>query len=849
MQNLLGDVRYALRQFRLSPVFTLTAILTLALGIGGTTAIFSLIHAVMLRSLPVGDPGSLYRIGGGDDCCMEGGPQDKWGMFTFPLYQRLQTAAPEFEQMAAFQAGPSMYSVRRSSADRVAKPLIGEYVTGNYFSTFGIRPFAGRLFSAADDQPAAAPVAVLSYRAWQANYGANPSVIGSTCVIEGHPFNIIGIAPPGFFGETLRSDPPDFWLPLQQEPLIAGQDSVLRQSITAWLRVIGRLRPGATTAGMSARFTALLRQWLMNDAGYPAAWLPELKRVLPNQTIPVIPAGSGVEDMREEYSRSLQILLTVCGLVLLIACANIANLLLARGMARRSQISLRLAVGASRARIVSQSLAESVLLALGGGIVGLAVADGAGRLLLALAFHSARFLPIDTKPSWPVLTFAFTLSLLTGVLFGTAPAWFATRTAPVEALRGANRSTKDSSGLPRKALLVVQATLSVVLVAGAAMLARSLSNLEHQNLGFQIANRISVTLNPPPAAYTQERLDALYRDLEERLNRLPGVQQASLAFYNPLTNNWGEQIFVEGHPAARLDENSNASWDRVSPNFFQTIGQRLLRGRAFRDADAGKTAPVAIVNQAFVRRFFPREDPMDKRFGIDLPENAGMFRIVGVVQDAKYTQPQRPARPMFFLPLAQHASYSIEIMQKIESRSHFISGVMLATQSTPGTLEPLLKKVFSEADPNLTITNVRTMQQQVNSRFDQQRAVASLAGLFGGVALLLAAVGLYGVTAYTVAQRTSEIGVRMALGADRANVVRLILRGAFQKVVVGLALGVPLAIGAGRLISSQLYGVTQWDPWALLVAVGSLGVCAFVAALIPATRAASIDPMKALRTE
>ena len=600
MQNLFGDGRYALRQFRLSPIFTLTAVLTLALGIGGTTAIFSLIHAVMLRSLPVADPASLYRIGDGNDCCMEGGPQDQWGMFTFPLYRRLQAAAPEFEQVTAFQAGLGRFSVRRVSIDRTAKLLLSEYVTGNYFSTFGIHAFAGRLFSAADDQTAATPVAVLSYRAWQGNYGADPSVIGSSYVIEGHPFTIIGIAPPGFWGETLRSDPPDLWLPLQQEPLIAGQDSVLRQSITAWLRVIGRLRPGATTAGMSAHFTGILRQWLLNDAGYPAAWIPELNRVLSHQNISVIPAGEGVADMKEDYSRSLQILFTACGLVLLVACANIANLLLARGMARRSQTSLRLAIGASRARIVYQSLVESVLLALGGGILGLAVADGAGRLLLALAFHSAHFLPIDTNPSLPVLGFAFALSLFTGVLFGTAPAWFATRADPAEALRGANRSTKDSSGLSRKALLVTQATLSVVLVTGAAMLARSLNNLEHQDFGFQVANRISVTLNPPPAAYTQERLDALYRNLEDRLRQLPGVQQASLAFYNPLTNNWGEQIYVEGHPAPRIDESSTSSWDRISPSFFQTIGQRLLRGKAFTEANAGTTAPVAIVNQAFV---------------------------------------------------------------------------------------------------------------------------------------------------------------------------------------------------------------------------------------------------------
>jgi len=739
--------------------------------------------------------------------------------------------------------------VRRAGIDRLAQPLRSEFVTGNYFSTFGIRPFAGRLFSPSDDVPSAIPVAVLSYRAWQATYGADAGVVGSSFVIEGHPFTIIGIAPPGFYSETLRSDPPEVWLPLQQEPLINGPGSLLRQPQSAWLRVIGRLRPGATVSGMPARLTVVLRQWMQTEAGYPSAWMPGINRLLPKQVINIVPAGAGVAEMKEDYGRSLQILLSVCGLVLLIACANVANLPLARGMARRGQTSLRLAIGASRARIVTQSLTESVLLSVAGGIAGLAVAAGAGRLILTLAFHNARFLPISTRPSLPVLAFAFALSLVTGVLFGTAPAWFATRTDPAEALRGANRSTRDSSSFSRVALLVVQATLSVVLVAGAGMLTRSLNNIEHQDFGFQTASRISVELNPPPARYSPKRLDALYRDLEDRLHRLPGVEQASLALYNPLTNNWGEMIVVEGHPPPAVNEDSGSSWDRVSTGFFRSVGQPIVRGRGFTEADTAKTVPVAVVNQAFVRRFFPNEDPMDKRFGIDLPANAGTFRIVGVIRDAKYVQPRKPARPMFFVPLAQYVNYQDELIKKIELRTHFINASMLVTHSDPGAMEPLIRKAFSDADPNLTIVSVRTMQQQVELEFDQQRTVASLAGLFGIVALILAAVGLYGVTAYAVAQRTSEIGVRMALGARRPDVMRLVLRGAFQRVALGLLLGIPLSIGAGRLISSQLYGVDSSDPAALSIAVSSLAVCAFIAAIIPAARAASIDPTKALRTE
>jgi len=852
MRDLIGNVRYALRQFRSSPVFTAAAVLTLALGIGGTTAIFTLIDAVMLRSLPVTDPGRLYRVGEGDDCCVEGGPQDRWGMFSFPLYERLKAESPEFEEVMAFQAGRGRLSVRREGVESASRPLRSEYVSGNYFSTLGVGAFGGRVFTPKHDKPSAPPVAVLSHRAWQGTYGGDATVVGATFVVEGHPFTVIGVAPPGFFGETIRSDPPDIWIPLQQEPMIGGDGALLRQSVSAWLRMIGRLRPGATVAGMSPRLTGVLRQWMLNDSGYPANWMEEIQRVLPKQVLSVVPAGAGVAEMKEEYGRSLQILLSVCGLVLLIACANVANLLLARGVARRGQIAVRMAVGATRRQIITQALTESILLAIGGAVAGLLVAVAAARLLLALAFHSAHFLPISTRPSLMVLGFAFGLALVTGMIFGAAPAWFATRTNPVDALRGSGRGTSDRSSVARKALLLVQAAFSVVLVAGATMLGRSLNKLEHQDFGYQVQGRVLVALHNPPASYTEAKLRALYRQLEDRLNRLPGVQSSGLALYNPLTDNWGELILIAGHPAPKLAEESGASWDRVSVNYLQNLGMPMVRGRYFTAADNETTAPVAIVNEGFVKRFFKSgEDPLEQHFGLDLPENQGTFRIVGIVRDAKFAgfELNKPARPMFYVPLAQSVDYKNDLMKTIELRSHFIEGIMLVTNSSPGRLEPLLTEALAEVDPNLTMTSVRTLREEVDLSFDQERAVASLAGLFGIVALLLAAVGLYGVTAYTVAQRTREIGIRMALGAERAKVVRLVLGGASQRVLGGLLLGVPLAIGAGRLISSQLYGVSSWDPLALVVAAGALAASAFVAAIIPASRAASISPMSALRSE
>jgi len=844
-------IKYAVRQFSLAPAFTIAAVLTLAIGIGGTTAIFTLIDAVMLKSLPVKDPSRLYRIGTGDDCCVSGGTQDQWGFYSYPLFKLLASQSPEFEEVTAFRAGLLRLSVRH--AEEPARPLRVEYTTGNYFSVLGVDAFAGRVYGPADDARAASPVAVMSHHTWQNTYGSDPSVVGSTFDVEGHPFTIVGVAPAGFFGETLRADPPELWIPVQHEPLIAGDGTLLAQPVAAWLRAIGRLKHGASIEGMAPRLTGVIRHWLQYDSGYPSNWMPDVIHSLPKQTVDVIPAGGGVGELKEEYERSLQILLGVCALVLLIACANVANLMLARGVARRTQTALRLAIGAPRREIVTQALVEAILLAILGGIAGLLVASAAAKLLLGLAFHNAKFLPIATTPSLLVLGFSFALAVVTGVVFGAAPAWFATRTDPIDALRGSGRATGDHSSLTRKALVIAQATLSVVLVSGSMMLARSLNNLEGQDFGYRTDDRVVVALHNPLTSYPTPRLIALYRSLEDRLKQLPGVQAAGLALYNPLFDNWGELVLVQGHEMPKSGENAGASWDRVSANYLQDFGIAVLRGRGFTGQDNERSEPVAVVNEAFVKRFFKgSEDPIGQHFGLDEPQNMGTFRIVGVVRDAKFAGwgLSRPARPMFYVPLAQDVDYSKSpLMARVERQSHFVGGLMLVTKQKPGVLEPQLTRALAEVDPNLTIVNVSTMRDVVSGRFDQERAVASLAGLFGVVALLLAAVGLYGVTAYSVAQRTNEIGIRMALGADRTRVVDLILRSAFARVAIGLVVGVPLAVGAGRLISAQLYGVTFWDPFALSIACGALAVCAFFAAMIPAIRAAALSPIKALRTE
>ena len=851
MGTLLRALRDALGTFRSARAFTVTAVLTLAVGIGGTTAIFTLMHAVMLKSLPVGDPSRLYRIGDGNNCCVQGGPQDRWGMFSFPLFERIKSDVPEFDSLTAFQAGLGRMSVRRQGAADIPKQLRGLYVTGNYFTTLGVNAVAGRAFMESDDAPAASPVVVLAYHAWQGAYGGDPSIIGATLIVEGQSFTVAGVAPPGFYGETLRAEPPDMWVPLQQEPLINGaQVSLLRQPISSWLRVIGRLRPGASIAGMDARLTALLRQWMMQEAGYPANWLPGIERSLPKQTITVVPAGAGVGVMKEQYELSLRILLAVCALVLLIACANVANLLLARSVARRGQTAIRLAMGASRRRIVGEALVESVLLAIAGAAAGLLVSVGASRLLLSLAFAGAALLPIETMPSPIVLAFATGLALVTALLFGAAPAWFATRTNPVEALRGSGRTAGDPASFTRKALLVLQATLSIVLVAGSTMLGRSLGNLQGQDFGFTRQGRVLVTIGRPSPSVEGPGLTALYRNLEERLGHLPGVKSAGLALYNPLTNNWGEGILIAGKPLPSPGDNTGSSWDRVSTSYLQQLGVKLVRGRHFTAADNETAENVAIVNEAFVRRFFKSdEDPLDQHFGLNLPENVNSFRIVGVIRDPRFRsfQLDQPTQPMFFVPLAQTVPYANEMMKRVETASHYVGGLLLVSDAAPGALEPHVARVLADADPNLAVINVRTLEEQIGRTFAQQRAVASLAGLFGAVALILAAIGLYGVTSYSVARRTSEIGVRMALGADKSQVIRLVLGGAFRRVGVGLLLGLPLAVGTGYLLSAQLYNVPYWDPIALGSAAGSLGVAALIASILPARRAAALAPMRALR--
>jgi len=852
MNNVWLDIRYTLRQLRKSPGFTLTVVLTLALGIGANTAIFTLVHAILMRSLPVADPAQLYRVGDTDDCCVEGGfPADSSttgdvAIFSYDLYRNLKANTPEFEKLAAVQAGGQRWSVRRGNEQ--AKPINSEFVTGNYFETLGLGAYAGRVFTDSDDTPSSAPTVVLSYQAWQNMFGADRSIVGSTIYIQAKPFTVVGIAPAGFFGDRVTDAPPDLWVPMEMEPYVHGASSILHHPISHWLYPIGRVRTGTNIAALQAKVSGTLRQWLANQ---PDLTAHGGATVIPRMHVVITAGGGGIQQLQIQTGESLKMLMILSSVVLLIACANIANLMLARATTKRSGVALRMALGAGRKRVMVQTLTESVLLGLIGGVAGLGVAYLGSRTILALAFPYATHMTIDPSPSPAVLGFTFLVSLATGVLFGAGPAWLSSHAQPAEALRGANRSTKDRSSLPQKSLVVFQAALSVVLLTAAILVTKSLTQLEHQDFGVKTANRYVVHIDPVGAGYTMDRLPALYRQMEDRFSRLPGVTSFSLAMYSPLEgDNWGECVIPQGHPAPSPGDHCGSTWVRVSTHYLDSIGVPIVRGRNFSDQDTAGSPMVAIVNQTFAKKFFPNKDPIGQHFGIDDVKYSSAFEIVGVFSDFKMNQPRDAQHAVYLRPLAQpFTGYAEPFLSSTETESMNMSAMIVAFNGPQQNVDQLLRRTLAEIDPNLTIFHLFPFEEQVEGNFTEERLIARLTSLFGMLALVLASVGLYGVMSYFVAQRTSEIGIRMALGATRKSVVSMVMRGAMMQILIGLVLGIPAALYAGYLMKVLLYGVDSYDPLAIAGAPLMLVLCAALAGFIPARRAASIDPMQALRTE
>jgi macrolide transport system ATP-binding/permease protein len=764
-------------------------------------------------------------------------------LFDTGTWQQLQKNAPEFEELAAMQSGFGTI-IARPDKTREARSVTGEFVSGNYFRTFGLQPSMGRLFTDADNVIGAPLVAVMSYNTWQNNYGSDPSVIGSTFWINTKAVTITGIAPKGFYGDRLSSAPPDFYLPIESVPVLTNSTFVHEPGMR-WLYIIGRLKSRVAMAPLQAKITELVRQSLAPTTAFSGE---RGKRALAKAHVVLSPGGAGIQDMQDSYASKLKLLMWISGLVLLIACGNIANLLLVRGMNRREEMSVRTALGAMRTRIVRQLLTESIVLSIISGMAGLIVAYAGTRMLLAMAFPGAQNVPIDASPSGVVLAFAFGISLVTGILFGVAPAWITSNANPADALRSGTRTTTSGASLLQRSLIVLQSALALVLLAGAGMFIQSLNKLRNIDLKLNPANRYIVHFNPQAAGYSPAQVEALYRTIENRFHAIPGVQKVGISSNTPMeANNTGDGVQIQGQPYL----NDGASWVRGNAEYFDSVGTHVLMGRGFTTQDNSTSPAVAVVNQSFVKAFFkPGENPIGRRFGSPGPQSSGDFEIVGVVEDTAYTSATWKNHHMYFIPMTQRIPESAR-RRPIEQDTDLYAGAIVIQTSHPmDNIQSIARQTLAAINPNLSVVKFQTFDEQIADRFTQDRMITRLMTLFSILALLLATLGLYGVTAYTVARRTSEIGIRMALGANRSSVVGMIMRGAMLQTAIGLAaIGIPVAWFCVRYIESQLYESKGMSLAVLTIATLTLTAAAAAAGLIPAQRAASTNPSQALRTE
>jgi predicted permease len=844
LSGLSGDIVLAFRRLRDAPVFAVICIATLAIGIGGNSAVFTLVDRVLLNRLPVPNPDELYRVGETNACCVNSGLAGSFSLFSYDLYKHLRESAPEFTELAAFQANTRAITIGRPQGEAPAETLNGSFVSGNYFQMLQVTPAVGRLAAPSDDLPGAAPVAILSHAAWTRRFAARPDIAGTAVRLNGVPGTIVGVAPEGFYGETMRPNPPEVWIPLANEPQLQPAARLLDATGSHWLYVIGRLRPGVPTEPIQARLTSTLQHWLATRL----TLTPELRADIPQQHVKIVSAAVGVRSMRDEVAPALQLLQTTAAVVLLIACANLANLLLARGLARRGETAVRVALGAPRARLIVQSLIESVVLACIGGAAGLLVSFAGARAIIDIAMPGTD-LPVDPFPSGAVLAFAIGLSIVTALVFGAAPALLGSRPDPIEALRGSGRSTAARGSTLRRSLVVVQIALSLVLIAAAGLLGRSLNNLQDQDFGFQTENRYVAPFAPSISVIPGEELPTIYARIRERLQQVPGIANVAFSLYSPMSgDNWAAGVITDSSTESQV-----GSYNRISPGYFETTGTAIVRGRAIDERDRVDTPRVAVVSETFARKFFGDADPVGRRIGFAGGRGTGVadMEIVGLVKDAKYQDGKEPPNPTFFMPFLQRAA-AIRVEgappQRLD-RSHYPQALVIETTSTVPGLEGEVRRALSDVDRRLILRAMMPLEEQVLRHFTLERLSSRLTVAFGGVALLLACLGLYGVTTQSVQRRTREIGIRMAIGATRSQVFETVLREAGFQLAGGVLLGVPAAYVAGRLLESYLYQVSGRDPLILAGAIAVLGTCAIAAALIPARRAAHLDPVQALRMD
>jgi predicted permease len=838
LETLLQDLRYGLRQLGRAPGLAAVIILSLALGIGANTSIFSVINAAMLRMLPVQNPEQLVQIGFRGKRSAESYVGES---FSYPRYRELRRYNQVFTDMSAFDYWDSFDAHPLSPASRGAgQPIKGQLVSANFFSLLGVNAIVGRTFTPdEDDEAGAHPVAVISYALWTRMFARDPAVLGKKFTIEGTPLTVIGVAPP-HFGGVSPGRTCDLWVPLSMQPLVAPSEfSLLTSTDTNWLSLMARLKPGVSVEQARASLDVVYQQTQREIDS--SKWSDQDRQNFFSHHIVLLAAAQGTNYLRKEFSQPLFILMGMVGVVLLIACANVANLLLARASVRQREIAVRLALGAGRRRLVRQLLTESLLLASLGAALGVLFAYWGGPVLVTLMAGGQNRVTLDVHPDLHVLGFTLLIALGTGLAFGLAPALRATRSSARPSVQVGSRHLTASRGGRNlgRALVVVQVALSLVLVVGASLLVRTLRNLETLDPGFSRQNVLLFGLDPTRAGYKDDRAVRLYEQVSERLGQMPGVRSASYSFLTPLSGGgWDNYAFVEGytpHPGEDMDVYINA----VGSGFFKTLGTPLLLGRDFDSQDRTGSNWVGVINQTMARRFFGNQNPIGRHFGWGKISKKRQYEIIGVVGDAKYVSLRDSVPPTAYL-------YIPQLPQEEAPR-----GVTFEVSSSlPGVgFAPQVRSLLENINSGLTASDVKTFAEQIDQSLYQEKLVSTLSSFFGMLALALACIGLYGVMAYAVARRTNEIGVRMALGAQRNRILQMVLREALVLAVIGIAIGLPAAWVATRSISSMLYGLKATDPATILAATLLMAVVATFAGYLPARRASLVDPMVALRYE
>jgi predicted permease len=841
-ETLLKDLRYATRQFSRNPVFTLVAVASLAIGIGANTAIFSVMNVVMLKSLPVRDPQGLVMLTDPNTSGVSSGLNSgERGMLTYAEFAQLRDHATTLDGLCAAQAEMNRWQVRIAGGQ--PEDARGRLVSEEYFSVLGVDPAIGRFFNRDEAKsPGQDPYAVISYDYWQKRFGGNVSVVGTPVKILGATLTVIGVAAPGFTGESV-GDKPDFWMPMMMQPLVMpGRDWLhedLSKSIekVMWLHAFGRLKPGVAQARAQTEIDVLFRGIIEN--GYPTTLDPETRKQAMDQHIKLHDARTGAFGGREDFAQQLKVLLWASVVVLLIACINVANLLLARATARTKEVGVRLSIGASRFRLVRQFLTESMVLSLMGGAAGLLLAWGASRALVLLLSERREDFALAPSLDWRVLSFTVGVTLVTGILFGLVPALRGTRVNLNDSLRDSGRATASGSKLNlAKGLVIVQVALSLLLVAGAGLFLRTLWNLQSVGLGYPKEHLLLVSADGVTAGYKDARLSFLWRDLTERLRALPGVQGATYSINGLFSGSESaDEIDVEGFTPAK-DNEKFSRFDMVGPQYFSTVGIPLLLGRELGQQDTAASPHVCVINEAFAKLFFNGRNPIGRHITQKFGDKKSVMEIVGVAKNARDHRLRGDVPPRFYIPGDQG-------MQGPNEWAIF----EIRTAGDPEQMISSVRKAILAVNEDLPVEGARPVAVSVDRTNAQPRMVARLCSIFGIMALLLASTGLYGVLSYGVARRTNEIGIRMALGAGRGRVVNMILRETGIMIMIGVVAGVGFTAGGVQLIKSRLYGLGALDPLAVLSAVAILGVVALIAGYIPAARAARVNPTQALRHE